>query len=358
MQLGKVSGSDPGAAQRILQNRFLLQQVGLRYEQVLFAGEQLRLRPGDLDFRQGADSDLRLIIFEQLLRRRKLFLPGLHILIEAHQIPIEVQHRRNRGDHLLLKLQIGDFDVVSLHPDIAAVYGGAEAVQQVLRNLEVDVAVGVRVEAEQIAVHRCMSAGESERRAHAKGEVLRILQLKSPHPFNQSVRAGKSRVAFRNRKVLEIHVSEDRRIERRNRRPELCQYRGADAAARGAGWRAVGIDGDAGKAHACGTGGNTQSDASQQTTALCAPQDLPGQQRAIALHFDVDVVFHRQRDNVLGRQVKVPRFDQGIDTGCVGQINGRDGPDLIRMCEPSETSGGRVDSDGTLSACRNAKNDD
>ena len=46
-------------AQRVLQNRLLLQQIGLRNHQVLLAGIQLRLRARDFDLGQRADGHLR-----------------------------------------------------------------------------------------------------------------------------------------------------------------------------------------------------------------------------------------------------------------------------------------------------------
>ena len=57
------------------------------------------------------------------------------ILIEAHQIPVEIERGRYRGDDLLLELQVGGLHVVFLHADVAAVDGGAEAVEQILRDL-------------------------------------------------------------------------------------------------------------------------------------------------------------------------------------------------------------------------------
>ena len=110
----------PDAAQRVFQNGFLLQQIGLRNHQILPRRIELRLRARDFDLGQSADPDLLLIVLQQLLRGGDFLLPRFHILIEADQIPIEIQSGSDCGDHLLFELQVGGFHVVFLHPDIAA----------------------------------------------------------------------------------------------------------------------------------------------------------------------------------------------------------------------------------------------
>ena len=80
---------------------------------------------------------------------RDFLLARAHVLIEADQIPVEIQSRGYGGDHLLLELQIGDLQIVLLHADIAAIHRGAESVQQILRHLQIEIARRVRIQAEE-----------------------------------------------------------------------------------------------------------------------------------------------------------------------------------------------------------------
>ncbi len=117
--------------------------------QILLRGIQLRFRARDFDLRQRAERNLFLVVFEKLLRGGQRLLARCQILMETHQIPIQIQHRRNRSDHLLLELQIGDLQVVLLHPDVAPIHRASEALQQVLRDLQIQIAARVRIQIEE-----------------------------------------------------------------------------------------------------------------------------------------------------------------------------------------------------------------
>ena len=45
-------------------------------------------------------------------------------------------------------------------------------------------------------------------------------------------------------------------------------------------------------------------------------------QRAIALHFDIDIVFERERDHILRRNVKVARADERVEARRIRQVDG------------------------------------
>ena len=82
--------------------------------------------------------------------------------IEADQIPVEIESRGDGGDHLLLELQIGDLQIVLLHADIAAVHRRSEAVQQILRDLQIEIAAGIRIQAEGALFNLRVGAGVGE----------------------------------------------------------------------------------------------------------------------------------------------------------------------------------------------------
>ncbi len=143
---------DAIAAQRVLQHDLLLLQIGLRNHQVLLAGVELRFGARDFDLRQRADLHLSLVVVQELLGGGDLLLARAHVLVEADQIPVQIERRRYGGDHLLLELQIADLHVVPLHADVAAVDGASESLQQVLRDLQIEIAGSVRIQAEHLAV--------------------------------------------------------------------------------------------------------------------------------------------------------------------------------------------------------------
>ena len=93
------------------------------------------------------------IVLQQLIGCIHSLLARMDILIETHQIPIKIQRRRHSSDDLLLKLQIRHFQIIFLHADIAAVHGAAKSVQQILRQLQIERATGIRIEAEESAVN-------------------------------------------------------------------------------------------------------------------------------------------------------------------------------------------------------------
>ncbi len=74
------------------------------------------------------------------------------------------------------------------------------------------------------------------------------------------------------------------------------------------------------------TCGDGCSDAAQSSAALSAPQHLLGEQRTVALHFNVDVVFDRERDHVLRREVQIARADQRIQARRIRQPYRRNAP--------------------------------
>ena len=117
-------------AQGVFEDDFLLQNVGLCQQHILLAGWNLGLGAGRFDGRLGANSDLLPAVLVQLSGRLQRLPFEAQVLVEGHQVPIQVQDGGNRGDHLKLELQIGHLDIVSGDADVAAVHRGAEALQR------------------------------------------------------------------------------------------------------------------------------------------------------------------------------------------------------------------------------------
>ena len=63
------------------------------------------------------------------------------------------------------------------------------------------------------------------------------------------------------------------------------------------------------------------TNAAQQSAALGAPQHFAREQRAIALHFDIDIVFERERNHVLSREIKIARADERLEARRIRQID-------------------------------------
>ena len=135
------------AADGVLQHRLLLQQIGLGDQQVLLADVNLSFGASHFDGRERSGFRLFAIVVQQLLGGRQFALPRAHVLPELHQVPIQVENGRYRGGHLLPELEIGHLDVVLLHADVAPVHGRSETVQQILRDLQIQITGGVRIDA-------------------------------------------------------------------------------------------------------------------------------------------------------------------------------------------------------------------
>ena len=67
------------------------------------------------------------------------------------------------------------------------------------------------------------------------------------------------------------------------------------------------------QADALGSGRDTDADATQGAAGLSTAKHLAGQQRTIALDFNVDVVFDGQRHDVLRREIEIAGAQQGVE---------------------------------------------
>src|SRR6185312_14720138 len=100
-----------------------------------------------------------------------------------------------------------------------------------------------------------------------------------------------NRIALRRGVVGEVHEARKRGVKRRDAGTELRDDTAAGTHTRAAGrrWRAVGIHTHAVEADAGGASRNTGTDTTQSAATLGAAQDFARQQRAVALHFDIDI---------------------------------------------------------------------
>ena len=81
-------------------------------------------------------TDLPVVVAQKLLRGPKGLFLDPNVLVETDQIPIKVQYRRHRGDHLPLHLQVAHLDVVlGDAQDIAIVDSDTQTLQQVLAGI-------------------------------------------------------------------------------------------------------------------------------------------------------------------------------------------------------------------------------
>lgn len=126
----------PRAAERVLQHRLLLQHARLGHREVLLVARHFGFGAHDLDRRECSDLHLLLVVAEQLLGQRQGLLLHLRILVEAHQIPINIDDIGNRCDHLLLEYQIAHRNFILRDPNIAVIDGQTESAQQILADRE------------------------------------------------------------------------------------------------------------------------------------------------------------------------------------------------------------------------------
>src|SRR5271169_312177 len=132
------------AAKRVLHQQLLKLQVVLRQNQVLPAGGERAFGTDNLNGRHGADLGLALSIVERLLLVGEGLLLHADIFIGVDEIPVDVFNLIDGGDDLQAEGDVGNFPVVLGNADKASVGQRAEALQQVLCDLELKVGVDLR----------------------------------------------------------------------------------------------------------------------------------------------------------------------------------------------------------------------
>ena len=99
--------------------------------------------------------------------------------------------------------------------------------------------------------------------------------------------------------MLEVHEAGYGRVEGGTLGAELGNDTAAGADTGPARPRTAGIvDTDTGEADAGGALGDRGADAAEKTATFGATQNFAGQQRAIALNFNINIVFQNQCDDV------------------------------------------------------------
>ena len=98
---------------------------------VVLAGREVLAEMGDLMRSQGLAGNVVVAsgphVWANLGKR---LTANLDVLVEAHQVPVEPDHRSHRADHLLLEDQIGLRTTVGRDPDETRVQSMPEAAQQ------------------------------------------------------------------------------------------------------------------------------------------------------------------------------------------------------------------------------------
>ena len=71
-----------------------------------------------------------------------------------------------------------------------------------------------------------------------------------------------------------------------------------------------------------GSGRHRRVHLAQKAAALGAPQDFARQERAVALHRDIQIVLQRQRDHVLHRKIEIAAAHQRFQPRRIDQLGG------------------------------------
>src|SRR6202030_2983294 len=99
--------------------------------------------------------------------------------------------------------------IVFLNADVTAVYRRTEAVEQVLIDLQIQVARRIRIQGELLAVYLGVLTGIGDLRTQAENPVLRVLGLVRSNVLNQRCSSGQKSIAERRSHMLEIRESEN-----------------------------------------------------------------------------------------------------------------------------------------------------
>src|SRR4030095_1704305 len=127
------------AAESILDQQLIQFQLSLRHDERLLVGGYLALSTNDFDRSQGADFYLLLVIGESLFGELQSVLLDSYVLEGIYEIPVHVLNLVNRCGDLEAEGNIRDLAVVMGKDNEASVGQEAEALQQVLRQLEPEI---------------------------------------------------------------------------------------------------------------------------------------------------------------------------------------------------------------------------
>ena len=160
----------------------------------------------DLDRRERSQLHLPLVVFKKLLGGFERLLLDAEIVVEAHQVPVQIENRGNRGDHLELESQIAHLQIVLGDAYIAVVYRDSPALEQILRDVQVDIALRIGIQRVHRTVDRAVIVHKRKRRGGSGRPRLRVLSLEGPAVVDQRGNAAQSEIAQRRGRVREVGV--------------------------------------------------------------------------------------------------------------------------------------------------------
>ena len=341
-------------------------------DQVLAGGRDLGVGPRQFDLGRSSFLDLRLGVGVQPLGKLDRLLLHLHVLAEADQVDVEAGDAVGGGDQLLREEQARDLPLVRGNANEAAVQRSAEAPQQGLRDGQPEAGGGEGAVVAVERVQRLAAVIERQPDLAAGTEALLNSGIRKQVPSDQGVDAVLGQVVLRDGLMIPVPGPGERGIERRHRRtvrersrPQNGKVR-LDAAQQAQLGR---IRGDGGRSEAVAdrdqqrAGGSADSHGrlydvvgkpAQETAAARAQGVRVGQEHAVALKLDVEVVLHRQGHGVLKREVKVAGAHQVAPAAGVLERDGGRPPSLAefrlrggRESRAGERYGGTDGSQGT-----------
>ena len=144
--VGYGGTGNTGAAERILDDGFLLEELRLADGKVLFGTGDFGFGADDFDGRDGADFDLLLLVGVELGGYVNSLALDLDVFIERDQVPVQIDDGTDRGDDLEFEGKVGDFEVDLGDADVAVVDCTSKALQQTLADLRLNVVSGKGVQ--------------------------------------------------------------------------------------------------------------------------------------------------------------------------------------------------------------------
>ena len=120
-----------GLGDGVLDLKLIQPQSRARNGEVAFAGGHGRLVRHHLHGGDGLQVKLLLVIRKGLLRKGQRALLELLVLVCVHQVPVNVLHLRNGCDHLFLKGEVVDLEVLLRNVNVALVARKSETRQQI-----------------------------------------------------------------------------------------------------------------------------------------------------------------------------------------------------------------------------------
>ena len=249
----------------------------------------------------------------------------LFVLIGVHQIPVDVLDLRDGGNHLRAKGQIGDLEILLRDVHVALVGGDAEAGEELLREDHLEVRVERRIDGFVRAVIGVALPFVIDGQARSHGKVLGVVC----QSFDGVLLKGEDAIAKCVVLLGDVVIVEALEVHEGVEGGDGgagAKRRGDDAARAGSRRSRAGVAGAGAAAGEAALGGRLHDCGIDAIHAAARPGARVvgfGDGEVIAEVGEIEVVFDRQSDGIVQRNVQLAVADQVLKARRIREVERR-----------------------------------